>query len=95
MALLDRLTGDEEPKLPSHQFAAAMEEWAQGQMTRAQVIAAFSISASEETQLDAIKSRMDDVSPLKFEVLHNVALLAEKKIPPYDVKAEITSRLGL
>lgn len=96
MGLLERLKGDEEPKLPSHQFAAALEEWRAGAMTRAQVITAFSISVGEENALDAIKDRLDDlISPLKFETLHNVMLLAEEEIPPYDNKTNITTRLGL
>ncbi len=57
MALLDRLSGKEEPKLPVHQFQAALRLWQLGEVTRSQVISEFDVTAGEESDLDFLKSK--------------------------------------
>jgi hypothetical protein len=54
VALYDRLMGLADPKLPVHQFMAALGEWERGKMTRAQVISAMTIQPTEEADLDTL-----------------------------------------
>jgi hypothetical protein len=58
MGLIERLMGDEPPKLSVHPFHGALGEWERGNKTRAEVISAFSIQASEEAELDALFARL-------------------------------------
>ncbi len=96
MALLNRLRGTEEPKLPVHQFQAALSEWQEGGMTRAQVLTAFSITSAEEAQLDQVKALYQNaVDRTRFrKVFDNVLLLAEINTVPYETGAKILSRLS-
>ena len=41
-------------KINVHAFGAALREFARGQITKAQIVAAFDLDAQDETQLDAI-----------------------------------------
>jgi hypothetical protein len=59
MALIDRMRQTEEPRLPAHEFTDTLILWAEGEVTRADVIAWWSISVAEEAELDAIKSAYD------------------------------------
>ena len=106
MALLDRLIGTEEPKLPVHQFQAALDEWALGSSVlgnnnaqrRTAVINAFNISASEEADLDFIADKYVDAvtngKSVEFsKILDNVLLLAEQEMF-YGLKADIVTRLN-
>src|SRR5262245_25135816 len=52
MSLYARLKGLEEPKLPVHQFGAAVSEYRKAKCTRAQILTAFVLSAEESTQFD-------------------------------------------
>ena len=107
MALLDRLIGTEEPKLPVHQFQSALDEWALGSTIlgstnaerRTAIINSFSISAEEESDLDFIKQKYDDAvtngKDVEFrKILDNVLLLAEQERLGYGVKANIVTRLN-
>jgi hypothetical protein len=59
MSLWDRLVPADETtiKIPVHQFMACLGEWDRGKMTRAEIIAAFALSVSEETDLDNLKAK--------------------------------------
>lgn len=54
----ERITGEESgqatPKIRVHAFMAALGEWERGRMTRAQVIAAFALTAQDEADLDEL-----------------------------------------
>lgn len=54
MGLLERLTHEETPHVSVHGFMAALGELERGQMTRAQVLAAFNVQPAEEADLDAL-----------------------------------------
>lgn len=56
MSLLDRLTGAEEPRIPAHNFSAALVGIADAQFTRAQVETFFGIgtTGTDKTQMDTI-----------------------------------------
>jgi hypothetical protein len=97
MGLLNRLTGAEQPKLPVHQFQAALFEWELGAVTRADVITAFGITVPEETELDWLKARyLDAVTNGKRDefkqVVDNVLLLAEQSLF-YTNQSEVQTRL--
>ena len=94
MALLDRLIGSEQPKIGVHQFQAALAEWEDGALTRAEVIAAFAIGQAEESELDWLKARyVAAADKERFKkVLDNVLLLAEAGLI-YDTPAKVQSRL--
>ena len=53
MGLYQRLT-DPNSRLTVHRFGAALREWAGGGLTRAEVIAMFSLVNDEVTELDAL-----------------------------------------
>ena len=63
MALQDRLhqpgLTEDIDAIPAHQFSAAMFLWADGTITRANVISEFNITVAEETQLDQLKASYD------------------------------------
>lgn len=97
MTLLTRLIapqelggGVTEVKLPVHQFLAALAEVRRGEVTRAQLIAGFSLDASEEEQLDTFISRMAADSISREEV-HDVLMLAENG---FRTPAQVLTRLG-
>jgi len=58
MALIDRLAREEpEPAngyIANHAFSAALWFLSKGEVTRAQVVAGFGMSASDQTQLDQL-----------------------------------------
>lgn len=56
---LDRLQGITEPKLPVHQFQSAIRQYKRGNMTPAEIIAAFSLTAQEQTELTGLKNQVD------------------------------------
>jgi hypothetical protein len=80
MGLYERLTGvgmvNGETKIHVHQFMGALGELERGKMTRAQVISAYNLSASEQTELDTLTARIlaqPESYPLgAYNVLTNV-----------------------
>jgi hypothetical protein len=58
MSLYTRLMGIDQPKIPSHQFGAAIAEYSRGKWTRQNVIDAFGLSAGEATDLDTIFAKV-------------------------------------
>jgi hypothetical protein len=55
MSLYSRIrAGEGAAKIPVHPFSAALGEWAEGQITRQNVIDAFALSAGEQTEIDAL-----------------------------------------
>lgn len=102
MSLFSRLTNPAagEEKLPVHQFQSALADWEMGgtgAMNRAAVIAAFNITASEETQLDLLKGIYQDATTagrreLFMQAFHNVLMLAEQATF-YTTAGSIQSRL--
>ena len=73
MGLYERLCGTEEPKLPIHQFMAALGEHDRGKMTRDQVVFAFSLSAAEQVELDTLIGKI--LNPPEVYNLGNYTLL--------------------
>src|SRR5678815_2565979 len=81
MGLIERLMLVQEPKIPVHQFTAAMGLWERGLMTRGQVISAFDIITAEEAELDQLKTKIvppaNEISLGSFQTLTNVGTAAD------------------
>ena len=54
--LYDRLTASDSSKIPVHAFSCALREWSRGAITKAQVVSAFSLQATESSNLDSMAS---------------------------------------
>ena len=76
MPLFERLVGTEDPKLPVHQFMAALAEYKRGEVTGVQVATAFDLSAGEATNLQEFLDNLD-ADTISRDVIHDVLLLAE------------------
>lgn len=99
MGLLDRAMHTQAPTIPNHQFQALCLEWSdpQSPVTRADVIAAFDISAAEEPELDWLAARYlaaatNNKADRFSQIVHNVFMLAEQGIY-YTDKTTIQNRL--
>lgn len=76
MSLHARIVGTEGPKIHVHQLQASLNLWAAGILTRSQVIAAFNISAGEESELDFVKGKyLSATNPTRFVALLDALLL--------------------
>lgn len=65
MALIDRIFHDDPDStrnIANHAFSAAIWFWATGKITRAQVIAAFSMTTDDEVQLDMLEAHYISLS---------------------------------
>lgn len=91
MALLDRLLGTEEPKLPTHQFMAALAEYKRGAITGPQIVSAFGLSGAEATALQFFLDNLDG-STIDRTLIHDVLLLGESG---YYTKTQVQNRLGV
>ncbi len=96
MSLLDRLSGTQEPRIPAHQFFAALVGLADGQVTRAQVEALFAIPSSgvDKVELDfVVNGYQSAVNKSRYQTaLHSIFLLLEH--PDYALnKAQIQAWL--
>jgi len=96
MSLLARLNGDEEPKIPVHQFWAGMKEIALGEVTVAQFKTYFELTGVDGTDFDWLvgKYTASTDQELFIELLHVIFVLAEVKTPGYANTADITSRIN-
>lgn len=103
MALVERLMGLEEPKIPVHDFFAAAGEIVDGFLTAAQVKTALGLDAAASTEFDALAATAPTGSTatalankaLWVERMHRVFILAEAGYSPYDTPAEVRNRLGI
>lgn len=68
-----------EPKIPVHAFGAALREWARGNITKADLVGAFSLDATAQNELDAIATKYGgltgDFARASFVVLLEDALI--------------------
>lgn len=91
MSLLDRLLNLEDPKIPVHQFSAAMGEYKRGAVTGGQVAAAFDLTAEEITQLQNWLANVD-ADTINRTMVHDVLLLGEVGLY---TKQQVKDRLGV
>lgn len=73
MSLYTRLLGLDTPRLPAHNFTAALAELQRGKMARAEVIAAFAITVAEEADLDVLIGKVGEL-PESYPLGAHVAL---------------------
>lgn len=103
MALVERLMGLEEPKIPVHDFFAAGHELVMGRLTVAQIKTALNMDASAQTEFDALvalaptgTAALAVAQKAQFvESLHSVFILAESGYAGYNTAANVRSKLGL
>jgi len=97
MSLLDRLKGDEEPKVPAHQFFAALVRVADGEMTRAELETLFSIATTgqDKAQLDVMFNGFTAAADKGryLDAVHAIFMLLENQDFSLS-NAEITSWLA-
>lgn len=105
MSLIDRLIGLEDPKIPTHQFMAALAEFGRGAFTRTQVVSAFQndpnflVQTSELNQLDDFLDQIDPAlvpgegdRTLFRMAVHDVLMLGEQE--SY-TKTQVKNRLNI
>ena len=78
MGLWERVTREQEPKIPVHTLMAALAELERGEITTQQVIDLFSLSAGEQTELATILAKVvpprECISLGGFNTLTNVGV---------------------
>lgn len=103
MALVERLMGLEEPKIPVHDFFAAAQEIIAGRLTVAQVKTALALDTAGESEFDAIAATAPTGSTaaalankaLWVHSMHAVFILAEGGYAGYDTPAGVRNKLGI
>jgi hypothetical protein len=104
VALYDRILGIVEPKIPVHQFQAALAEFGRNRLTgaQAQAIIEFTsgapLDAAGVTEAQTLLGTVTGSASARLarvtEIDH-VLLLAESKAPGYDTVALVKARLGV
>lgn len=96
MALVDRLRGAEDPKIPVHQFWAGMVEIALGEVTVAQFKTFFDLTGQDATDFDFIVSAYQASSNQErfLQLMHVIFLLAEQDTPGYNTSAALSARIN-
>ena len=99
MPLIDRIFRDDPDdtrNFSNHAFSAAMWFWAKGDLTRAQVIAAFNLTTQDEVQLDQLLVHYQGLSTQEKRAFHSdveaAGILAEDGLI---TKAQYKALLGL
>lgn len=93
MGLYERIVGTELPKLPVHQFQAAVAEFKRGKFTGNQVATAFALSAAEKTEATTLLAQITSNAVTAAEV-QDVLCLAEAGYLYADAAA-VRTRLGV
>jgi hypothetical protein len=103
MALVERLMGLEEPKIPVHDFFAAQGEVIAGRLTLAQVKTFLEMDAASQAEYDTLAATAPTGATataiankaIFIEKIHGVFILAEKQYPGYSTPAEVRAKLGI
>lgn len=97
MSLLAKLTGEESPKLPVHQFYAALQEMADGAQTKSGIMAAFGLvtATSDESELDFLIAHFQDSANKErwLSRIHGLLVLAESGYFDYKTKSILSARI--
>lgn len=94
MGIYDRLLQLQEPRIPVHLFVAVAAEWAKGNMTNTQARTALALSVAEGNEAQTLVGRVTGGFVTRTE-LHDVLLISETRIPPYDTVVAVKTRLGV
>jgi hypothetical protein len=103
MALIERLMGLEEPKIPVHDFYAANDGRIRGALTAAQIKTALGMDAAAGAEYDALAAQApsggttaNQLARLDYlNKVHCVLILAESGYAGYDTPAAVRTKLGL
>ena len=71
--------------IPPHTFIAALREYARGEMTRAEIITSFALSAEETVGLDAILAKIDAANNalaklVIVQIIWDMCCLAQRRL---------------
>ncbi len=91
MSLLDRLLGTENPKLPVHQFMAALAEYERSAITKQNIVDTFDLDETEATALQDFLDEID-ASNIGRAQIHDVLMLGESGLY---TKIQVKNRLGV
>jgi hypothetical protein len=103
MALVERLMGLEEPKIPVHDFFAAQQQVIKGNITVTQVKSFLNMDAACAAEYDALVALYPTGTTAAayfnktqyIQDSHSVFLLAENRYPGYSTPAEVRAKLGI
>jgi len=97
MSILDKIIGTEKPRCAVHFLYSALAELAEGEITRAQMITYFELSAAEEVELDFLIAEYQSAANNRKQewlvTLHRILMLAEGKAPGYSTPADVQARI--
>ena len=100
MGLWERIRGEDAAgakaaKMSPHTLSAIIAEFARGEITGPEAIAAFDppLDLTEQQEATAIKDAVVAGTVTRSEV-DDVWHLVERRVPPYDDKATTATRLG-
>lgn len=95
-SLFDKLVGNEEPRVSVHGFVAALKEWQDGAVTRADIVQSFGLDAGDESDLDWLKAQAQaSADREKFvAALEQVLILGQQRRFGYNVKATAVARVS-
>lgn len=99
MGLYDRLLGTEAPRISIHVFGAVLQERALNNITTQQIINAFGLDATAQTELTALFSSLPNnaTTAQKFQraiEVENVLIIASAGLA-FTTVAAIKTRLGV
>jgi hypothetical protein len=89
MLILDRLIGNQKPKIPIHGFMALLSEYKRGQITKNEIVSILNLNNIEQNEL---KNFFNDVNNINRDMLHDVLILGELG---YYTKDKIIDRLNI
>lgn len=103
MALVERLMGLEDPKIPVHDFFAAQQQVAAGQITISNVKSFLQMDTAAAAEYDALIALYPTGTTatavwnkvMYLQNCHAVFILAEEKYPGYDTPALVRAKIGL
>lgn len=91
MSLYNRLIGTEQPKIPVHQFCAALAERSRLKLTHDDIVQMFTLSTSEAQEAADFYTA---VGPLASTEVEDVLVLAEWRLA-YATEASIKTRFNV
>lgn len=95
MSIYQRIVNpDESNRIPVHTLFAALAERKRGNLTNAQVAAAFELDSEEGTELLTLWGKVNNDTLTPAEI-HDVFILAEAGVAPFNTVAGVKTRLGV
>lgn len=98
MAFWERVLHYDGPGLSIHWVLALLDELARGRVTKAQIDAALGLDVAEAAELQTLINTFSGSVPARLGraiEVHDIGLLGESRLPPYDSVAAVKTRLGV